>query len=152
MRLVKLLYKVAAQIPKFLWREARVLEVVTPACTATIGDGTTVPARKCVQLDSFLPCGWSSLDHFGLSATSRTYRCRLLSNLVQTGRMPLTCFITCFPALGSGSDHCVIAMFTVAGVAPFHPCFLAAVLVLALYLHVLPGPRHRLSSFLGGLC
>ena len=53
-RFVEALYEAAAQIPKFFWREARVLEVVTPACTAAIGDHTTVSARKCVQLDSLL--------------------------------------------------------------------------------------------------
>src|SRR5690242_14969411 len=55
-RFVKLIYKVAAKIPKFFWRETWVLEVVTPACAA-IGNSTTVPTCRCVQLSLFLPCG-----------------------------------------------------------------------------------------------
>ena len=40
------------------------------------------------------------------------------------------------------------AVFTVAGIAPFHPCILSAVLVLALDFHGRSCPWHRLLSFL----
>jgi hypothetical protein len=55
-RFVKPIYKAAAKIPKFFWREARVLEEVTPVCSG-IGNNTTVSARRFVQLGLLLPCG-----------------------------------------------------------------------------------------------